>query len=40
MMERNIEKHFSEIVQLIRKAKNNAVDFQIILAANRHFLSD
>ena len=25
MMERNIEKHFSEIVQLIRKAKNNAL---------------
>ena len=25
MMERTIEKHFSEIVQLIRKAKNNAL---------------
>jgi hypothetical protein len=25
MTERNIEKHFSEIIQLIRKAKNNAL---------------
>ena len=25
MMERTIEKHFYEVVQLIRKAKNNAL---------------